>query len=106
VSQCKSAVAAFLLAVTGAVVYAAQPPVEGYADLNPPTRVAHVRASVGSELVPNVGVGRRASYSSTETAPVLFFGYVEFDHDPNAPGGVPGFGPAPWPTPVMAVTVK
>jgi hypothetical protein len=25
----------------------------------------------------------------------LFFGYVEFDWDPNAPGGVPGFGPLP-----------
>jgi hypothetical protein len=25
----------------------------------------------------------------------LFFGYVEFDQDPDAPGGVPGFGPLP-----------
>ena len=25
----------------------------------------------------------------------LFFGYIEFDYDPDQPGGVPGFGP--WP---------
>jgi hypothetical protein len=25
----------------------------------------------------------------------LFFGYVEFDQNPDAPGGVPGFGPLP-----------
>ena len=30
-----------------------------------------------------------------DTTRKLFFGYVEFDHDPNAPGGVYGFGPLP-----------
>ena len=104
--QCKSAVAAFLLTVTGAVACAAQSPVEGVAGLNPPTQVARFGTSVGPGLVPNVGASRRASYSSAETTPSFFFGYVEFDHDPSAPGGVPGFGPSPQPTPVTAITVK
>jgi hypothetical protein len=94
VSQCKSAVAGFLLTVTGAVACAAQSPVERSADLNPATRVARVGASVGPGLVPNAAA-RRAASSSTETTPAFFFGFVEFDHDPNAPGGVAGFGP--WP---------
>ena len=94
-SLCKSVVAGFLLTVTGAVACAAQSPVEGSADLNPATRAARVGASVGPGLVPNAAAGRRASYSSAETTPAFFFGFVEFDHDPNAPGGVAGFGP--WP---------
>ena len=104
--QCKSALAVFLLTVPGAVACAAQSPVEGSADLNPPTQVARVGTSVGQGLVPNLGASRRASYSSAETTPAFFFGYVEFDHDPSAPGGVPGFGPSPQPTPVTAITVK
>jgi hypothetical protein len=32
---------------------------------------------------------------SVRHGPPLFFGYVEFDLDPSAPGGVPGFGPLP-----------
>jgi len=35
---------------------------------------------------------------------MLFFGYVEFDADPNAPGGVPGFGP--WPSSPPVATVR
>ena len=104
--QGKSAVAAFLLTVTGAVACAAQSPVEGVAGLNPPTRVARFGTSVGPGLVPNVGAGHRSSYSSVVTTPAFFFGFVEFDHEPNAPGGVPGFGPSPQPTPVMAITAK
>jgi hypothetical protein len=31
-----------------------------------------------------------------------FFGYLEFDLDPNAPGGVPGFGQISPPAPTIA----
>jgi hypothetical protein len=105
-SQCKSAVAAFLLTVTGAVVCTAQSPVERSADLNAATRVPRVGASVDPGLAPNTGAGSRASYSSAKTTSAFFFGFVEFDHDPNAPGGVPGFGPLPRATSVMAITIK
>jgi hypothetical protein len=34
----------------------------------------------------------------------FFFGFLEFDWDPNAPGGVPGFGPLPKPpTPIASI---
>ena len=32
----------------------------------------------------------------------FFFGFLEFDWDPDAPGGVPGFGPHP-PSPTLGV---
>jgi hypothetical protein len=106
VGRGKSAVAAFLLTVSGTVACAAQSPVERSADLNPAIQMAHVGASAGPGLVPGAGAGHRSSYSSVETTPAFFFGYVEFDHDPSAPGGVPGFGPSPQATPVMAITAK
>ena len=34
----------------------------------------------------------------------FFFGFLEFDWDPDAPGGVPGFGPLP-PSPTLGVAV-
>ena len=52
-----------------------------------------------------IGVGALAIAAMLSATPALaspmpafaecgcFFGYVEFDHDPCAPGGVPGFGP-------------
>jgi hypothetical protein len=36
--------------------------------------------------------------TAARRGPPLFFGYVEFDIDPDAPDGVPGFGPLPDPT--------
>ena len=33
--------------------------------------------------------------SSARVSLKFFFGFVEFDWDPDAPGGVPGFGPVP-----------
>jgi hypothetical protein len=29
----------------------------------------------------------------------FFFGFLQFDSNPNAPGAVPGFGPLPQPKP-------
>lgn len=57
-------------------------PIEG-ATSSPPARSA-----------PATGAGK----------PALFFGYVEFDVDPDAPGGVPGFGRWPQPSPPLAMT--
>jgi hypothetical protein len=48
-------------------------------------------------------VDNSATPAVGQPGPPLFFGYVEFDHDPNAPGGVPGFGPwQPSKPPVVA----
>ena len=42
-------------------------------------------------------IGASASQAATAavTQPSFAFGFLEFDWDPNAPGGVPGFDP--WP---------
>jgi hypothetical protein len=100
VSQCKSAVAALLLAVTGALACAAQSPVEGSADLNPTTRLARVATPVSPGFAADAAADSRAFSSTGNPRPALFFGFVEFDHDPNVPGGVPGFGP--WPQPAAS----
>ena len=42
------------------------------------------------EIVPVAAAPRAAA-----TRPSFAFGFLEFDWDPNAPGGVPGFDP--WP---------
>jgi hypothetical protein len=44
-----------------------------------------------TEIVPVAAAARAAV-----TRPSFAFGFLEFDWDPNAPGGVPGFDP--WPT--------
>ena len=54
----------------------------------PVTTIVHERVP---EIVP---VATAASAAATR--PSFAFGYLEFDWDPNAPGGVPGFDP--WPT--------
>jgi hypothetical protein len=57
-------------------------------------RAAEQTAKTGfavAAITPSTGGHRVAP----RTGVALFFGYVEFDHDPNTPGGVPGFGP--WP---------
>ncbi len=53
---------------------------------NDPSRAAHARNIARS---PSGDVG----------TPHLFFGFLEFDWDPDAPGGVPGFGPLTSPVP-------
>jgi hypothetical protein len=40
-------------------------------------------------------VGTEASGQASRTAISLFLGHVEFDWDPEVPGGVYGFGPLP-----------
>lgn len=40
--------------------------------------------------------------SDGDAQAILFFGYVEFDWDPQKPGGVAGFGPWP-PSPPTAI---
>lgn len=42
--------------------------------------------------------------TTSASRPTFFFGYVEFDSDPHAPGGVPGFGPWPQPPSRVATT--
>jgi hypothetical protein len=44
---------------------------------------------------PIVDPGPKATYAALADHKSFrgFFGYVEFDFDPDAPGGVPGFGP-------------
>ena len=44
----------------------------------------------------------RAASTVNVDGPKLFFGFLEFDHDPDAPGGVPGFGPLSSPPPQFA----
>jgi len=62
------------------------------------------RGSIGETLapeLPSIGMimGASASQSmqlaASTTRPSFAFGFLEFDWDPNAPGGVPGFDP--WP---------
>ena len=49
------------------------------------TSIPATGGPIGRPLIANPG---RAT-----PRPALFFGYVEFDQDADAPGGVPGFGP-------------
>jgi hypothetical protein len=50
-----------------------------------------------SPAAPTVGAASQSALVSANTVP-LFFGYLEFDWDPDAPGGMPGFGPLNEPT--------
>ena len=61
---------------------------------------AHSQIGLTTDLPAQPAVSKQATtpvsvppdFSATRT---LFFGYVEFDHDADAPGGVHGFGPLP-----------
>jgi len=55
------------------------------------------RATPAERSVADQAAQRKSSGSvSLERTPAsAFFGFLEFDWDPNAPGGVPGFDP--WP---------
>ena len=72
------------------------------------------RGSMGETLapeLPSIGmiIGASASQSmhfaavgpASTTPPSFAFGFLEFDWDPNAPGGVPGFDS--WATPDLRV---
>jgi hypothetical protein len=71
-------------------------------------------AASASAAVPRQGAWPGAGASAIQTArvavpapgtvgPVSFaFGFLEFDWDPDAPGGVPGFGPWPQHEPRVA----
>ena len=52
-------------------------------------------ATIARERVPEI-VRVATAASAAATRPSFAFGFLEFDWDPNAPGGVPGFDP--WPT--------
>ena len=45
-----------------------------------------------SPTEPTVGAASHSALVFANRVP-LFFGYLEFDWDPDAPGGVPGFDP-------------
>jgi hypothetical protein len=57
---------------------------------------ASANMPAGTTLARATVPARNGSHSSAANDnPKFFFGFLEFDWDPNAPGGVPGFGP--WP---------
>jgi len=86
-----STAAVSCVALLAPVAHTIERPASGLAALTMATDERSMRSSIADVLAP-------ASASRT----ALFFGYVEFDADPDAPGGVPGFGP--WPTAPTAVT--
>lgn len=55
--------------------------------------------------IASAGLAAAPSSPSGRSKPAFFFGYVEFDADPNAPGGVAGFGPWPQPSRHIAPAV-
>jgi hypothetical protein len=66
-------------------------------NLPAPQPIAQVITATGASPVTDPATGRHA-FSRTGPDRRLFFGFVEFDWDPNASGGAPGFGPLPDPT--------
>jgi hypothetical protein len=78
-------VAMLALAFVGSSGTAAENPDTASADMFADTK--SVRVSVRASGAPPSAAGPAGLR--------LFFGYVEFDQDPDAPGGVPGFGPLP-----------
>ena len=69
-----------------------------YLVAHPPLIAWKVEGPVRSEpaeITPGELSARRltADRPAAPHSPSLFFGYVEFDGDPNAPGGGPAFGP-------------
>ena len=67
-----------------------------------PPRSGPMGATVVTELPPITTIVRErmtetvrvaTSASAAATRPSFAFGFLEFDWDPNAPGGVPGFDP-------------
>ena len=69
-------------------------------DLPNPQSTAQVMTSTGASPATDHAAAARRTVSRTGENHRLFFGFLEFDWDPNAPGGVPGFGPLPDPTQV------
>jgi hypothetical protein len=59
----------------------------------------HSQIGLATGLVAHPAVSKQATLPVSvplgDTTRTLFFGYVEFDQNPDAPGGVHGFGPLP-----------
>ena len=68
----------------------------------PGTNVAVVEIKANADALNDplrAAFTRNIARSPSGDTPQLFFGFLEFDWDPDAPGGVPGFGPLPSPVP-------
>ena len=81
-----------LAAVVIAAAYVA--PRSGLMDETVAPELPPITTIVGERTPEIVGVATAARAAATR--PSFAFGFLEFDWDPNAPGGVPGFDP--WPT--------
>jgi len=53
------------------------------------------QGTVASDLLATDSPSTSNSSGNVGATAPFFFGFLEFDWDPNAPGGVPGFGPLP-----------
>jgi len=62
-------------------------------DLPNPQPITQVTASTGASPATEPAAALGRTFSRTGENHRLFFGFLEFDWDRNAPGGVPGFGP-------------
>jgi hypothetical protein len=80
------------LALGGADLAAAQEAERTRHHHHPVSVVASQTRVLVSPTVPTVGAASHSALVSANRVP-LFFGYLEFDWDPDAPGGVPGFDP-------------
>lgn len=56
-------------------------------------RTVEVASATSVSTLPRRHLDRAALVAAGRPGVPLFFGYIEFDADPDAPGGVPGFGP-------------
>jgi hypothetical protein len=93
------------------VVMLALPAADGSQPIgSPPTATANpvstiVSADIGADMKPARESVPGANPPAAGTAgPKLFFGYVEFDHNPDAPGSAYGFGPLPSSASQLATT--
>jgi hypothetical protein len=83
----------FAAAVVAAALFALFSPA-AQSDQRADTVVASTAVPSAPAVAPHPAETPR-SPSSTQGHGSRFFGFLEFDWDPNAPGGVPGFDP--WP---------
>jgi hypothetical protein len=65
-----------------------------------PRPIAQVITSTGASPATGPAAVARRAFSRAGEDRRLFFGFLEFDWDPNTPSGVPGFGL--WPDPAQA----
>ena len=74
-----------------------------------PNRVAKDATMVSepSNLAPSVSAALAYGAVEQQHGAEFFLGSVEFDWDPNAPGGVPGFGPpSPPARPLASIKIQ